>query len=609
MGNRIPEETIEKIRRTVDIVDIVSEYIPLKKQGRNYFGLCPFHGEKTPSFSVAPDKQIFHCFGCKAGGNVYTFLMDIEGWSFLEAVHHLAEKAGIDVPKNVDSQAPAGGNSKHLDTMKKMHGLLAKLYHYCLTETDFGKDALAYLDKRGIAKNTIETFQIGFSPDSWEFSTSFLARRGFSLDDAEKAGLLSKRNFDGKLFDRFRNRIMFPIQNAKGETIAFGARILGKGEPKYLNSPETPIFNKSKTLYGLHLARSSIRSKRQAVLFEGYIDVISAWKAGVTNAVATLGTSLTEEQAKQIRRTAETVVVCYDSDEAGVSAALRASEVLESAGCYVKIAKMPDGYDPDDYIQTYGPKKFLGEVIAQASTQMSFKMETLRRGKNLLDEGERIRYVEEVLQEISRLPKAVERDHYLRQLADEFSLSLDALKKQQFQYYLQSKRKMDKDFNMRNAKSEKSLAANRLLPAYQNAERLLLAHMMKSDEVAYKVREAIGGSFNVEAHSALAAYIYAFYEKGYLPNVSALLETIDDKQVLQTASELAIIELNDELSDEELQDYIHSVETYPKWLSIKEKVKEKNEAERRNDFIAAAQIAKEIIEMKKALKMDKHGLP
>lgn len=601
MGTRIPEETIEQIRRNVDIVDIIAEYVPLKKQGRNFFGLCPFHGEKTPSFSVAPEKQIFHCFGCKAGGNVYTFLMDIEGWSFLETVQHLSDKTGIAIP-NV-SFGSTGSKPDHFGKMIEMHALLTKLYHYCLTETIHGKKALNYLKTRGIQPDTIRKFQIGFSPDSWDFTTSFLARRGFSLDEAEEAGILSKRNFDGKIFDRFRNRIMFPISNPRGETIAFGGRIFEHGEPKYLNSPESPIFDKSKILYGFHTARASIRSKRQAILFEGYIDVISAYGAGIHNAIATLGTSLTEEQARQIRRTAESVVICYDSDEAGEKAALRAAELLENTGCFVKIAKLPDGYDPDDYIQSFGGEKLFGEVISQASTTMSFKMAVLRKGKNLLDEGERMRFVEEVLREISRLPKAVERDHYLRQIAEEFSLSLDALKKQQFQYYLQMKRKKDNEPILRDANSGKSLASNRLLPANENAERLLLAHMMKSDEVAYKIKEELADSFYIDEHSALAAYIYAFYEKGHSPDISSLLETISDRKILQTASELAIVELNEALSEEELRDYIRVIKTYPQWLSIKEKVKEKNEAERRNDYIAAAKIATEILEMKKALKM------
>lgn len=602
MRNRIPEETIEQIRQHVDIVDIVSEYVPLKKQGRNFFGLCPFHGEKTPSFSVAPEKQIFHCFGCKIGGNAYSFLMEIEGWSFIEAVQHLAEKAGVALPQIIND-SNGSSQTKQQEEMIKMHNLLVKLYHYCLMETDFGKEALAYLKARGIEEKTIKTFQIGYSPQSWDFTANFLSRRGYSLEVAEKAGLLTKRDFDGKLFDRFRNRIMFPIQNPKGETIAFGGRLINDGEPKYLNTPETPIFNKSQTLYGFHLARAHMRKERQAILFEGYIDVVSAWKVGVNNAIATLGTAITSEQANRIRRTSESVIVCYDPDSAGTNAALKAAELLEQAGSLVKIATLPDDQDPDDYIQKYGGKKFQDDVLAQSVTVMTFKMEVMRQDTNLQDEGERLKYVEDVLQEVSKLSNAIERDHYVRQLAEEFSLSLNALKKQL--HFLRSQRYKDRDSRLRDANFGKSLIRNSLLPAYQNAERMLLSHMMKNRNIAFHVQDRMDGTFNIEEHSALAAYIYAFYANYETSDVRQLLETIDDVAILQTASELAILELNDEISGEALEDYIRTIENYPKWLKIKEKTEEKIKAEQREDFLTAAQIANEIIEMEKSLKLNK----
>lgn len=603
MRTRIPDDMIEQVRRSIDIVDLIGEYIPLKKQGRNFFGLCPFHGEKTPSLSVSPDKQIFHCFGCKAGGNVYTFLMDMEGWSFLETVHHLGEKGGVDLSAYVQSTRSDEQLNVRLK-MIKMHELLAKLYHYCLLETDYGEKARTYLRDRSINKKAIKQFKIGFSPNSWEFATNFLVRRGFPVAQAEQAGLLSKREFDEKVYDRFRNRIMFPIHNAKGEVVAFGGRIVTKSEPKYLNSPETTIFSKGRLLYGFHISRTNIRRQQQAILFEGYVDVVSAWQAGIMNTVATLGTALTAEQARRLRSTSDSVVICYDSDEAGHQAALRSAETLEIAGCYVKIAELPDGYDPDDYIRRYGRDQFLSHVIAPAATVMTFKMNALRQGKNLQDEGERMRFVEEVLREISRLPKAIERDHYLRLIAEEFSFSLDALKQQQFQYYLQEKKNQNKDFKLRDANAEKSLARNRLLPAYKNAERYLISYMLKDRDVALQVQERIGGFFHVEEHSALAAYLYAFYAESDQPNVSAFLETIEEQQLTQLASELAMQQINEELSDAELQDYINVVLNYPRWLDIEEKEKEKSAAEEREDFMTAAQIASEIIAMKKELNKD-----
>src|SRR5690606_8170374 len=288
MGYRIPEETIEKIRSSVDIVDVISEYVQLKKQGRNYFGLCPFHGENTPSFSVSPDKQIFHCFGCGAGGNVFSFLMDLEGYSFSEAAANLANKVNIDLS---DFKQTVVRTDKNTDAekMQEAHELLKKFYHHLLLNTKEGEHALDYLTNRGFTKEVIEKFEIGYALDSWDFATKFLQKRGFGLELMERAGLLVKKEDTGTFFDRFRNRIMFPIWDHQGKTIAFSGRVLEKGqEPKYLNSPESIIFNKSKTLYNFHQARLSIRKNQQVVLFEGFADVIAADTADLPNSIGTM---------------------------------------------------------------------------------------------------------------------------------------------------------------------------------------------------------------------------------------------------------------------------------------------------------------------------------
>ncbi|TLS39369.1 DNA primase [Pseudalkalibacillus caeni] len=601
MAGKIPEETIEKIRGTADIVEVISDYVQLKKQGRNYFGLCPFHGEKTPSFSVAPDKQIFHCFGCGAGGNVFSFLMDMEGFSFIETIQHLSQKTGIELPETVGEHKGNQG-SRDKEVMFKAHDFLAKLYHHSLINTRQGEKALEYLKQRGFTEEIIKTFQIGFAPDSWDFATGFLQKRNFPLDKAASAGLLSSRDFDGKYFDRFRNRVMFPIWDHKGQVIAFGGRILGEGEPKYLNSPETKIFHKGKFLYGFHMARSHIRKKQQLVLLEGYVDVTAAHGAGIQNAVASLGTALTRDQAELIRRHVESVVICYDSDKAGLNAAMKASEELGKAGCYVKIARMPDKMDPDDYIQKYGAERFKSDVIGSAQTVMAFKMDTLRKGKNLSDEGERIKYIEEVLREISSLEKAVERDHYLRQLADEFSLSLSALKQQQFQFYKQQKKRDNASKTRDNNSRKKIYTSKRLLPAFHNAEKILLAHMMRDLDIAQQVQEEIGGAFNIDEYSALAAYLYSYYAEGNQPDAGMFIEKLNDSTLVKAASEIAMMNVNQDISERELKDYIKQVLSYPKRLQIEEKEIEKKEAEQRQDFVLAAKIAMEILEMKKNLK-------
>jgi DNA primase len=602
MGARIPEEVIGKIQKAANIVDIINDYVQLKKQGRNYFGLCPFHGEKTPSFSVSPDKQIYHCFGCKAGGNIFSFIMEMEGITFLEAVKKLADRVNIPLPQ-LNETFKDDKHSQEKKVLLEVHDFLAKLYHHCLLKTPQGENARKYLEQRGIGIDLIEKFQLGYAPESWNFATNYLEKRKFPLELLAESGVLGKREFDGRYFDRFRDRIIFPISDIQGNVVAFGGRVLGNGEPKYLNSPESKIFKKSKTLYGYHLARQGIRKKNQIVLFEGNVDVIAAWKAEIDNGVASLGTSLTDDHAKLISRNVESAIICYDSDHAGINAAFRAAELLEKTGIFIKIAQMPDGMDPDDYINKFGSKKFQSDVIGASLTFMSFKLQYLRKGKNLSDEGERIQYIEEVIKEISQLNKAVERDHYLRQIADEFNLSLDALKQQQYQSFREIQKKKDKDSTQWHNKSRNSSNLNKPLKnAFQNAERFLLAHMLKSIEITERVEETVGGNFNIEEYSAIAAYLYAYYKDGNSPDISHLMQTINDTKLLKIISELAMIEINTEVTDQEINDYIHKVLEYPKLQEIQLKEKEKLQAEREKDVVQAARIAKQIIEMKLALK-------
>jgi DNA primase len=601
MAERIAEEKVNEIRQAVEIVDVIGDYVQLKKQGRNYFGLCPFHGENSPSFSVSPDKQIYHCFGCGAGGNVFSFLMDIDGLSFQEAAVKLAESANIELKL----EGPASGKNPQLPEGSKQmieaHELLRKFYHHLLVNTKEGQEALEYLLNRGFTQESIDTFQIGYSLPSWDFAVKLLEKRGFSLDLISKAGLVIQRENDGTYFDRFRNRIMFPILDHQGNTIAFSGRALGGEEPKYLNSPETQIFNKSKILYNFHLARGVIRKQQQAVLFEGFADVISANRAGVENGVATMGTSLTEEHISLLKRNVQAVTICYDSDKAGIEAAFRASNMLSKAGFAVRVATMPDGMDPDDFIKVHGEEKFRNDIIGSSATLMAFKLIYYRRGKNLQNEGDRLQYIEEVLKEISMLDKAVEKDLYLRQLANEFSLSLDALAQQLNQLVHASGHKRQ---NQPRAESKPVSYARKseLKPAYHTAERRMIFHMMRDADVAYKVQEMLAGStLNIDEHQAIITYLFSYYEKGHEPDPSAFLNYLQDNKLKRVVADIEMMPLNEEISDQELSDYIKQVLNYQKMLKIKEKMAEQKQAERQNDFLRAAAIATEIIQLRKTL--------
>lgn len=605
----IADETVSLILRKADILDVIGEYVHLNKSGRRFVGLCPFHAEKTPSFSVSPEQQLYYCFGCGAGGNAFSFLMEMEGYSFPQAVQVLGEKVGISIQLNGEQTQSFERSSSEKDWMQKAHSLAAKLFHHVLLERSEGEAARKYLENRGIRLETIREFQIGYAPDSWDFLTSFLQKRNFPLDVIEKGGLIAQGN-GGKYFDRFRDRIMFPIMDSQSQVVAFGGRLMGEGSPKYLNSPETLIFHKSRLLYNFQRSRALIRKEQTSILFEGYFDVLSAWQSGITNTIATLGTSLSEDQARLIRRNSEKVVLCYDGDQAGITAISRAAELLEQQGCIVKAAVIPDGLDPDDFIRRQGYEAFQ-KKINEAQSFVAFRIEALRRGRNLLDDGERMKYIGEALRVISRLPTAVERDHYLRQLAEEFSLSLEALKQELYHIYRaeKNKEKMDK-VNERwnnNKNTSKHLVAKQMFPAFHTAERMLLAHMLQSAEITEQVKEAIGSRFNIDEHVALAAYLYAFYQEHQNAqlDIGLFISTLQDQELSQLVSQLLMLPIEAKPSPKVLQDYIYEILSYPLQEEIRMKEEEKLRLERQGDVIQAAHIAAMIIKMKQELKQQR----
>lgn len=337
----------EAIRDRIDLVELVSEYVRLERAGRNFKGLCPFHTEKTPSFFISPALNRFHCFGCGASGDVFTFLMRIEGLSFREAMRRLAERAGIELrEETLPQEAP-----DERDRLRKLVYAANFFYRQCLRRAP---NAQHYLAQRGLTPETVEAFELGYAPDGWDHLLRFLQRHNFSLEDAERAGLLKARDDGSGYYDRFRNRITFPIHDASGRVVAFGARTLGDEEPKYLNSPETPLFEKRNTLYGWHRARSAILRQKAALIVEGYLDLIMLHQYGFTHSVATLGTAFTDEHAARLKRLTERVYLMFDSDAAGVRATLRAGEALAQAGIPTLIVRLPEGDDPDSLLRTQG---------------------------------------------------------------------------------------------------------------------------------------------------------------------------------------------------------------------------------------------------------------
>lgn len=607
MGGRIPEEVIDQIKQHFDIIDVVSEYVPLKKSGKNFFGLCPFHSEKSPSFSVSPDKQIFYCFGCGVGGNLIKFLMDIEQWTFRETIQHLADRAGITLPQVHVS--PLDPKEKERQLIREALELATKWYHHILLSTPYGTEALQYLEKRQISRETISEFQIGFAPTK-PFILPNMKKRGYSEQLLEKAGLVSVREgpFGKRYFDRFRGRIMFPIHDAQGRIIGFGGRLLSDGQPKYLNSPETLLFRKGNHLFNFHRSRSHIRKKQQCILFEGYIDVISAWQAGIRLGVATQGTSLTDDQARMIARNCETVIICYDSDTAGQSAVVRAIELFKQTDCTVKVAQMPPGYDPDDYIRQFGASAFQREVLSHALSSTAFLLEYAKKDYQLQDPDDRMKYIAKAIHIIADLPLAIEQDHYLKLLMEEFDISWDALREELYKAKKQKKFKknMDKDkvkWNNGYLEVSKHLIGSQKESIVERAEFQLLAYMMKDEKVAEWVKRELGADFYTESCSALAAYLYAFYNEGHSADVNQFMSTLSEPILISLASRIAMMDLPEKVSEEALMDCVQHIQNAPILEEIERKEKMVEQLSRTDEPVKAAQLLQEIAELRKQLKL------
>lgn len=612
-GGRIPEEAIQAVLRFHDIVGTVGRTVHLTKSGKYMKGLCPFHSERTPSFTVTPEKGIFHCYGCGKSGSAIHFRMEIDGLTFPEAVTVMAEEAGIPI-----TWGQGGGSgeptAEQLErrTLIEAHEYAAKFYHYLLQNTEFGRGAKDYLRRRGMTDKLIDHFNIGFAPDRWTTLTDFLTKRGYDLSLMERGGLVSAKSDGSGYVDRFRDRIMFPIWDRDGKTIAFAARAMGDAQPKYLNSSDSMLFNKSRTLYNFHNARPSIRRTRTIVLFEGYMDVIKAWSAGVQNGVATMGTAFTEEHIEIMKRNADEVIVCYDGDDAGQAAAMKTVPMFEKAGLGIKIAMLPGRKDPDEYISEYGPESFVREVIDQPVTAVKFKLIFLRKSHKLLEEEGRKEYVLEAVRIVAALDSATEREFYLRELSREFDLSLESLRQDCNEIRIAASQKLrpagDNNDNWWNngrneaARPARTRQGRTELPGHHRIERNLLYWMMHDAEAAERVYDKLGDAFQVEDHAALAAYLYAFYATGNEPDVTRFFSTLQDERLERTAASILSMETVPPYTSDNLDAFAEEVLKQQKLQALKERVEERIRAERAGDAVLAAQIAIEITTLERQLR-------
>ena len=518
-----PPSFLDELVARNPIEDVVGQYVSLKRSGSNLFGLCPFHGEKTASFSVSPDKGIYYCFGCHKGGGAVNFMMEVEGLSYPDAVRALAKRAGMQVPEDEQYQS----RYRQQERLWALHKEAARFFHNQLY-APVGKAALDYAFGRGMSKSILTTFGVGYAPDSWDSLVKAMKAKGYTEEELKESGLVTVSQKNGNIFDRFRDRLMFPIIDVRGNVIAFGGRIIknDKDTAKYLNSPETIIFNKRKNLFGLNLARKT--KQGFLILVEGNIDVVALHQYGFDNAVASLGTSLTEEQAALMTRYTDQIVLIYDGDKAGQNATQRAIPILEKAGLQVKVLQIKDAKDPDEFLRKFGADRFK-LLLEESSNRVGYQLSAIRRKYDLREDDQRVRFIAEAAEFLSTLGSAVQREVYGHRAADEAKISYDAMKLE-----------VNKAFKHRMARARKKQEKIDLAPAqamqpkarsirYDNmksamAEETLLAMALKDPALLDTAKNLRADEFS----SALLGNVYAQLRRRHDQGMDVNLALLED---------------------------------------------------------------------------------
>ncbi len=539
-----PEEIIEEVRERNDIVDVISGYVKLQKKGSNYFGLCPFHNEKSPSFSVSPQKQMYYCFGCGAGGNVITFVMEYENYSFQEALKMLADRAGIKLPEAEYSKEEREKADKRT-ALLEVNKLAANYFYYQLNQPQ-GKRGYEYFKRRGLTEETIRRFGLGYANKTSDDLYRYLKSKGYRDDFLKESGLVTLEERGS--YDKFWNRVMFPIMDANSRVIGFGGRVMGDGEPKYLNSPETLIFDKGRNLYGLNYARTS--REKCLLVCEGYMDVIAMHQAGFANAVASLGTALTSRHAALLKRYTEQVVLTYDSDGAGVKAALRAIPILREAGVSTRVLNLNPYKDPDEFIKNLGEEEFQ-KRIDEARNSFLFEIDVLRRNYQTEDPEQKTRFVRAAAERLLVFEEAMERDNYIQAVAREQMLPYEELRRLvnrlgNMPGTSQTVReRQTADSREREKKKKKDDGSRR-------AQRLLLTWLIERPELFDKIGETIGAEDFVEPlYHQVAEMVFAGHRQGNVNPAEILNHFINDEEEYKEVAALFHARLEESLGNEE----------------------------------------------------------
>ncbi len=582
----IPEDVIERIKEQNDIVDIISEKVKLKHSGKNYLGLCPFHNEKTPSFSVSVDKQIYKCFGCGEAGNVITFVMKTKGLSYVESIEYLGERANISIEQGQDKKI-----KDKKDILYKINVEAARFFFNNLNKNLEEKE---YLLKRGITEVTIRRFGLGYSLNNWEELLKFLKRKGFSHQLVSEAGLAVAKD-KGGFYDRFRNRVMFPVFDHRGKVIGFGGRVLDDSKPKYLNSPETQIFSKRTNLYGLNFAIKDNKD-RCLVIVEGYMDCISLHQAGITNVVASLGTALTVNQARLLKRYADKAIIAYDADVAGQNATLRGLDVLKGVGLDVKVLTVPDGKDPDGYVRIHGKEEFL-KLISNSVPLIDYKLNRAKENKNLFKETDLIQYAKEVTDIIEDL-NPIEQDIYIKKVSEQ-----TGIKEQAFYDSVKKSNNKEFEYNKKMNNTEGFGSKSYLEPAYVKAERSLLNLMIEDIQIYEYIKENMGkDSFIIDTHKKILDFILDSEHIKGIDRYKYIESKCDDAESIKEWTLIKEIKPLDEDSDKVkvVKDYFEKIKNYRLEESKKKIMIRIKKLELNGDIDESMRLTTELMRIQKA---------
>ena len=543
-----PEELIEEVRTRNDIVEVISGYVRLQKKGSNYFGLCPFHNEKSPSFSVSPGKQMYYCFGCGAGGNVITFLMEYENQTFPEAVRTLAQRAGIALPEADDSKEARQADSRRAKLLE-INKEAAKYFYYQL-RTERGSVGMEYLRKRELSDETMNHFGLGYANKYSNDLIQYLKSKGYSEDLIRDAGLCNVDEKHG-MYDKFWNRVMFPIQDINHRVIGFGGRVMGDGKPKYLNSPETEIFDKSRNLYGLNFARTS--RKGNVILCEGYMDVIAMHQAGFTQAVASLGTAFTSGQASLLRRYANEILLSYDSDGAGVNAALRAIGILKEAGMTGRVINLESYKDPDEFIKALGGEEFQ-KRLDHAENSFFFELRQLQKNYDLSDPEQKTAFHREIARKLCTFSEEVERENYIEAVAQKYHIGFENLRRLVGTYAAQTGLAQPV-IRPKSGVQKKNTAAE----GVKNSQKLLLTWLVEQPQLYRQISKYISPKdFTEGLYEKVADRLFEELEQGNI-NPASIISMFEEEEDQREAASLFHTKLERLESTAEQEKALHDI--------------------------------------------------